>query len=113
MPGHLWFEGECYRLRTRTANRSVATLFGTIVLWRFRYEPLERGFGCLFPLEIRLGIEAARATPALAERVGQWAAQYTQKTVLEFLRCEHGVAWAVTTLRKNYISTPREALQAS
>jgi hypothetical protein len=100
LPEHLWFEGECYRLRTRTANRSLATLFGTIVLWRFRYEPLERGLVCIFPLEIRLGIEAARATPALAERVGQWSAQHTHKTVLELLRREHGVAWSVKTLRK-------------
>lgn len=100
LPAQLWWEGDCYRLRTRTANRSVATLFGTIVLWRFRYEPLESGLACIFPLEIRLGIEAARATPALAERVGQWSAQHTQKTVWELLRRAHGVAWSVKTLRK-------------
>jgi len=100
LPEHMCWEGECYRRRTRTANRNLATLFGTIVLWRFRYEPVERGFVCIFPLEIRLGIEAARATPALAERVGQWSAQHTQKTVLELLRREHGVAWSVNTLRK-------------
>jgi hypothetical protein len=100
LPAQIWFEGECYRRRTRTANRKLATLFGVIVLWRFRYEPLEAGLKSIFPLEIRLGIEAARATPALATRVGQWLAQYTQQTVLELLRRDQGVSWAVKTLRK-------------
>ena len=100
LPGHIWFEGECYRLRTQTANRKLATLFGVIVLWRFRYEPLEAGLNCIFPVEIRLGIEGARATPALAARVGQWSAQHTQKTVLELLRRDQGVSWSVKTLRK-------------
>jgi hypothetical protein len=98
---HLGFEGEWYRRRTLTKSRyGIATLFGIIALWRVRYEPLEAGLSCQFPLEIGLGITAARATPALAERVGQWAAQHTQKNVLALLRHEHDVAWSVETLRK-------------
>jgi hypothetical protein len=98
---HLDFDGERYRRRTRTERRhGIATLFGIIALWRVRYEPLEAGVPCVFPLEINLGITAARATPALAQRVGQWAAQHTQKNVLELLRHEHGVKWSVGTLRK-------------
>lgn len=100
LPDVLCFEGERYRRRTRTANRKLATLFGSIVLWRFRYEALEAGLRCIFPLEIRLGIEAARATPALVSRVGQWSAQHTQKTVLELLKRDQGVSWSVKTLRK-------------
>lgn len=100
MPSQLCFEGEHYRRRPKSPNRKLATLFGTIVLWRFRYEPLEAGLRSIFPLEIQLGIEAARATPALAERVGQWSATSTQKMVLEILRRDHNVSWAVKTLRK-------------
>ena len=70
-PEHIWLEGEWDRLRTRTAQRSVATRFGTSGLWRFRYQPLDSGWVGIFPWEIRLGIEAAPVTPARAERVGQ------------------------------------------
>lgn len=100
-PDQLGYEGEWYRRRSVSKNRhGVATLFGVVDLWRRRYEPFEAGLACLFPLEIRLGISAGRATPALAERVGQWAAQYTQKTVLTLLRQEHAISWSVHTLRK-------------
>jgi hypothetical protein len=95
------YEGEWYRRRTLTKNRhGIATLFGIIALWRVRYEPLEAGLVCQFPLEIGLGITAGRATPALAERVGQWAAQHTQQNVLTLLGHEHNVNWSVETLRK-------------
>jgi hypothetical protein len=97
----LGYDGEWYRRRTLTKNRhGIATLFGTIALWRVRYEPLEAGLPCQFPLEIGLGITAGRATPALAERVGQWAAQHTQQNVLTLLGHEHNVHWSVETLRK-------------
>lgn len=100
MPTQICFEGEYYRRRDKSPNRKLATLFGSMVLWRFRYEPLEHGLTSIFPLEMQLGIEAARATPALAERVGQWSATSTQQLVLEILRRDHGVHWAVKTLRK-------------
>lgn len=104
------FEKDWYRRRTHSRNRAgVGTLFGIIGLWRIRYEPLEPGLPCIFPLEQRLGITADRATPALAERVGKWAAQHTQKTVLDLLKQEHAVSWSVQTLRK-VTATLSEAL---
>ena len=93
-------DGECYRRRTRSRRRyGVATLFGTIALWRIGYESLEPGIPSIFPLEMRLGLTAGRATPALTERVGQWSAQYTQKTVLALLHTEHNVRWSADSLR--------------
>lgn len=96
-------EGECYRRRTRERRRyGVATLFGIIALYRIGYEPLQAAAGLrnIFPLEMRLGVTAGRATPALTERVGQWSAQHTQKTVLALLQSEHDVGWSAETLRK-------------
>ena len=40
------------------------------------------------------------ATPALAERMGRWAADRSQRQVLEMLTYDHGVQWSCTTLRK-------------
>ena len=96
----LCWEGEYYRRRAKSPNRCLDSLFGRIRLERYRYEPLQPGERSLFPLEMRLGIEAERATPALAQRVGQWAAQATQQQVLAILRRDHAVHWAVKTLRK-------------
>jgi len=100
MPAHIHYAGEDYRNRRRkTPNRFVATLFGTITLWRALYEPLEPGEHALFPLEICLGLHAGIATPALADRVGQYAAESTQKQVMAQLLEHHGVHWSVETLR--------------
>jgi hypothetical protein len=94
-------EGEFYRRRTHSRRRhGVATLFGVIGLWRIGYEPLEPGLPSIFPLEMRLGLTAGRATPALMERVGQGSAQHTQKTVLQWLQQDHDVRWSAETLRK-------------
>jgi hypothetical protein len=98
-PHRLAWEGEVYRRRRRHPN-TIATLFGKVVLWRYLYEPLEPGERCLHPLEMRLGIEAGCATPALAERVGQWSAQQPQRTVQALLKRDHAVAWSAATLRK-------------
>ena len=98
-PARLCHDGERYRRRAKHPN-TIATLFGEITICRFLYEPLERGERSIHPLEMRLGIQAGLATPALAERVGQWAAQHPQRTVLDLLRREHDVAWSCTTLRK-------------
>jgi hypothetical protein len=68
-PSRVQFEGRLYR-RRRQHPRSVATLFGPVTLWRRLYAPLERRGSSMHPLELRLGIEAGLATPALAERVG-------------------------------------------
>jgi hypothetical protein len=96
---HLHFAGTWYRRRKKSPNRSIATLFGTITLWRFLYQPIEGIEPSIFPLEIRLGIEARNATPALGERVVAWASECTQNTVLSLLERDHGVAWSVATLR--------------
>ncbi len=100
MPMRLHFAGETYRRRRQTPNRVVATLFGSITLIRFLYQPLEPGEHSIFPLEIALGLEAGIATPALADRVGQYAASCTQKVVLEILRRDYGLQWSIDTLRK-------------
>ena len=54
----------------------------------------------MHPLEIRVGMAAGLATPALAERIGGWAADHTQRQVLAMLTKDHGVQWSCTTLRK-------------
>lgn len=100
-PAAAELDGEHYRRRTRSKRRyGVATLFGTIALYRIGYEPLEPGLPSIFPLEMRLGLTAGRATPALMDRVGPWSAQHTQKTALQLLHQEHDVRWSADTLRK-------------
>jgi hypothetical protein len=99
MPDHLRFDGDWYRRRDKTPNRSVAALFGTITLWRHLYRPIHGVERAIFPLEIRLGLAHGRATPALAERVARAAVDATQGAVLADLRRDHGVAWSVATLR--------------
>jgi hypothetical protein len=99
MPDHLRFDGDWYRRRAKTPNRGVATSFGTITLWRYLYQPIHGVERSIFPLEIRLGLAAGRATPALAERAAHAAADSTQGTVLADLRRDHAVAWSVATLR--------------
>jgi len=100
IPAHLRFDGDWYRRGSKkTPNRSVATLFGTITLWRYLYRPIHGVDPSIFPLEIRLGLAAGRATPALAERAAHAAADSTQSTVLSDLKRDHVVAWSVATLR--------------
>ena len=65
MPNQMCFQGVWYRRRSKTPNRKVATLFGTITLWRYLYQPLHGVEPSIFPLEIRLGLEVGLATPAL------------------------------------------------
>ena len=99
MPDHLHFDGDWYRRRDKTPNRRVATLFGTITLWRYLYPPIHGVERSIFPLELRLGLAAGRATPALAERVARASTDSTQSAVLADLRRDQGVAWSVATLR--------------
>ena len=79
-------------------------MFGKISLHRFMYEPMreanEAGHDSISPLELRLGIVGSNATPALAERVGWFAADNTESQVLEILENEHDVSWSKATLRK-------------
>ncbi len=99
MPRLLRCDGDWYRRRAKTPNRSVATLFGTITLWRYLYQPLHGVERSIFPLEIRLGLVAGRATPALAERVARAATDSTQDVVRGELKRDRGVVWSVATLR--------------
>jgi hypothetical protein len=98
-PLRLRLAGQEYRRRPKSRNM-IGTWFGVIQLRRYLYEATEPGERALFPLEMRLGVEAGLATPALAERVGLWSAEHEQEAVRRLLREEHGVAWSVTSLRK-------------
>jgi hypothetical protein len=99
LPGQIESGGTWYRRRCKTPNRSVATLFGTITVWRMLYQDLHGVEPSIFPLEIRLGLEAGRATPALAERAARAAVASPQGAVLAALQADHGVRWSAATLR--------------
>jgi hypothetical protein len=99
LPGQIESGGTWYRRRSKTPNRSVATLFGTITLWRALYQDVHGVEPSIFPLEIRLGLEAGRATPALAERAARAAVASPQAAVLAALRDDQGVRWSAATLR--------------
>src|SRR5690242_7910324 len=98
-PGQIESGGTRYRRRSKTPNRSVATTFGTITLWRMLYQDVHGVEPSIFPLEIRLGLEAGRATPASAERAARAAVTSPQDVVLATLRHDHAVRWSATTLR--------------
>jgi hypothetical protein len=99
LPGQIESGGTWYRRRSKAPNRSVATLFGTITVWRMLYQDVHGVEPSIFPLEIRLGLESGRATPALAERAARAAVASPQAAVLAALRGDHGVRWSATTLR--------------
>jgi len=99
LPGQIESGGTWYRRRSKTPNRSVATVFGTITLWRTLYQDVHGVEPSIFPLEVRLGLEAGRATPALAERAARAAVASPQSAVLAALRDDHGVRWSAATLR--------------
>jgi hypothetical protein len=99
LPERLDHAGERYRRRQRSPH-NVATLFGPVCLRRYLYEAVEPGNPCLFPVEQRLGLVAAAATPALAERAAWWLAQRPQAATRALLARDHGVLWSADTLRK-------------
>lgn len=100
LPPQILVDGVYYQRGDRkTPNRNVATLFGVITLWRYPYRPIEEKVVGIFPLELGLGLEAGRATPALADRVALHAAQCTQQTTLETLDRDHGVKMSTHLLR--------------
>jgi hypothetical protein len=100
LPAGVCRGGEYYRLRPKSPRRRLDSLFGPVRLWRYRYEAWTPGEPSRFPLQERLGIEAQRATPALAERAAWWSVGHTQAQVLAILRRDHGVGWSVATLRR-------------
>jgi hypothetical protein len=99
MPKEVVFQGQWYRRRFKSPNRKIATLFGTITLWRMLYQPVHGGEPSIMPLEMRLGLEAGLATPALAERLAMAAVGCTQSAVLASLKSDHGVCLSVKSLR--------------
>jgi hypothetical protein len=103
LPASVRWDGDDYRrLNQATANRHVATCFGTITLWRHGYRPHDRDSAeaTIFPLEQALGLVES-ATPALAKRVGRYLAEAgaTQERVLQHLAGEHDVRMGVKRLR--------------
>lgn len=99
MPAQVHSQGTWYRCRDKTANRHVACLFGKLTLWRYLYQPWEEGGPAIFPLELRLGLEFGVSSPALSERVADWASRCPQNTVLQWLRRDHALSWSVASLR--------------
>ena len=99
LPGQIESGGTWYRRRGKTPNRKVATPFGTITLWRMLYQDVHGVEPSIFPLEVRLGLESGRATPALAERATRAAVTLPQDAVLAMLRDDHGVRWSAASLR--------------
>ncbi|MBV8457555.1 MAG: hypothetical protein JO122_13180 [Acetobacteraceae bacterium] len=99
MPKQMCFQGLWYRRRFKSPNRKIATLFGTITLWRMLYQPVHGVEPSITPLEMRLGLEAGLATPALAERLAMAAVGCTQGAVLAGLKSDHGVCLSVASLR--------------
>lgn len=104
LPHDVMYLGQGYRrLGNKTRNAHVATLFGTICLWRFPYrfwEPFVKE-ACIFPLELQLGLIEG-ATPALADYIGRRMAEAgaTQNRVLQQLQEQCGVSMGVKRLRK-------------
>ncbi|MGL6076766.1 MAG: hypothetical protein ACRC8S_21650 [Fimbriiglobus sp.] len=87
LPAKIRVDGEDYRrLNEKTPHRHVATLLGTVTLWRHGYRPSHRASAeaTVFPLEESLGLVGG-ATPALAEAAGRYLAEggATQRTALD------------------------------
>jgi len=102
-PAHLRIDGVDYRrLNAKTPRRHVATLLGTVTLWRHGYRVSDRKSAepVVFPLERTLGLIQG-ATPALAEAAARYFAEggATQRAALDRLKCQHGVRWGAERLR--------------
>jgi hypothetical protein len=90
------------RLRKKTRNQNVSTLFGNICLTRFSYRHWDEKHvrePCIFPLELRLGLIEG-VTPALGSRIGKHAAKSPQRQAIDWLKEEHGVRMGMGRLRK-------------
>ena len=101
LPHDLWFQSGGYRRRNQKTRKSyVATLFGTVTLWRHAYRSWEAFGGSIVPLEMLLGLTEG-ATPALVDWLGRKMAESgaNQARVLELLRQERGVVMGVKRLR--------------
>jgi hypothetical protein len=99
MPKEIDFPGTRDRRRSKTPNRSLATWFGTITLWRWLDQDVQEIEPAIVPVELRLGLEAGWATPAWAERAARAAAGSPHAAVLARLEEDQGVPWSVASLR--------------
>jgi hypothetical protein len=101
MPKDLYFQCGGYRRRSaRTANRSIATRFGNITLWRTGYRSWQRGEETIFPLELMLGL-VENVSPAMLDWIGQTmaGAGMSQQATLDGIKTQSGVSMGVKRLR--------------
>ena len=88
-----------YRRRPPSRLR-LSTLFGVVNVSRFLLEPLQEGERCIFPFDLRLGVEAGHVSAPLAEKIARLAANCTQSEVREQLRTDHRAELSVDRLRR-------------
>lgn len=101
MPKDLHFQCGGYRRRSdRKPNRSIATRFGNITLWRTGYRSWQRGEETIFPLEMMLGL-IENVSPAMLDWIGQTiaAAGMSQQATLTAIKQSSGVSMGVKRLR--------------
>lgn len=101
LPRHLHYLCGGYRKRAQpTPNRSIATRFGDITLWRLGYRSWQRGEETIFPLELMLGL-VENVTPAMLDWIGKTiaAAGMSQQATLEAIKQSSGVSMGVKRLR--------------
>lgn len=101
LPTNLRFECEGFRRRNdRTANRSIATRFGNISLWRTGYRSWQRDGQTIFPLELMLGL-VENVSPAMLGWIGKTtaAAGMSQQATIDSIREHSGVRIGVKRLR--------------
>lgn len=97
----VYFQCGGYRRRSsRTANRSLATRFGCITLWRTGYRSWQRGEETIFPLEVLLGL-IENVSPAMLDWIGQTiaAAGISQQATLTAIKQSSGISMGVKRLR--------------
>lgn len=99
LPAKVRYHQQTYRINKKTPC-PIATRCGVICVRSFYYLNAEDGAPGLHPLHVRLGIVAGSCTLAVAERVGLWAVDFSQRQVREELRREHGLSWSNARLRR-------------
>jgi hypothetical protein len=103
MPHDLLYDGSGYRrLRDKTSNQHVATIFGKICLRRRGYRPWDRNSPepTIFPLEILLGlVHGVTATVAQVIAHELTLAGASQSQVISKLKTSYGLSIGVKRLR--------------
>jgi hypothetical protein len=95
----LEFAGQKYR-RNRRTKKNIDTRFGVITIERWFYQNTRAGSPGIAPLDVRLGLFAARMTPALAEVTGRLAADMPQQAALVMLQERFSVRPGVAAYRR-------------